>query len=96
MTAGAPATPVDGQPRVGVLDRLDTAAWIGILLTIGAGVVYWLSNRLFDASRGDFFYLADAFLHGRTWLDRPPRPPGRDHRGTATSSCRSRRSRRSP
>ena len=23
----------------------------------------------FDAGRGDFFYLADAFLHGRTWLD---------------------------
>ena len=42
---------------------------IGILLTIGAGLVYWLSNRFFDAGRGDFFYLADAFLHGRTWLD---------------------------
>ena len=69
MTAGAPATPVEVQPRAGVLDRLDTAAWIGILLTIGAGVVYWLSNRFFDAGRGDFFYLADAFLHGRTWLD---------------------------
>jgi len=69
VTAGAPATPVDGQPRVGVLDRLDTAAWIGILLTIGAGVIYWLSNRFYDAGRGDFFYLADAFLHGRTWLD---------------------------
>jgi hypothetical protein len=33
-----------------------------------AGLVYWLSNRLYDATRGDFFYLADAFLHGRTWL----------------------------
>jgi hypothetical protein len=69
VTAGAPATPVDGQPRTGVLDRLDTAAWIGILLTIGAGLLYWLSNRFYDAGRGDFFYLADAFLHGRTWLD---------------------------
>ena len=27
------------------------------------------ANRGFDAGRGDFFYLADAFLHGRTWLD---------------------------
>ena len=27
------------------------------------------ANRRFDAGRGDFFYLADAFLHGRTWLD---------------------------
>jgi len=69
VTAGAPATPVEGRPRTGVLDRLDTAAWIGILLTIGAGLVYWLSNRFYDAGRGDFFYLADAFLHGRTWLD---------------------------
>ena len=25
-------------------------------------------TRGFDAGRGDFFYLADAFLHGRTWL----------------------------
>ena len=30
--------------------------------------LYWLANRAFDAQRGDFFYLADAFLHGRTWL----------------------------
>ena len=37
-------------------------------------VVYWLCNRYFDAGRGDFFYLADAFLHGRTWLDFRPGP----------------------
>jgi hypothetical protein len=30
--------------------------------------IFWASNHLFDAGRGDFFYLADAFLHGRTWL----------------------------
>jgi len=48
---------------------MDSAAWLGLLLTVGAAVVYWLSNRFFDATRGDFFYLADAFLHGRTWLD---------------------------
>ena len=52
-----------------VFDRLDTAAWLGLLLTLGAGIIFWLSNRFFDATRGDFFYLADAFLHGRTWLD---------------------------
>ena len=38
------------------------------------GVVYWLSTASFDAGRGDFFYLADAFLHGRTWLDFAPGP----------------------
>lgn len=32
-------------------------------------LVYWLANRGYDAGRGDFFYLADAFLHGRTWID---------------------------
>ena len=72
MTAPSPAAPAvetDGRPRVGLLDRARHAAWLGILLTIGAGVVYWLSNRFFDAGRGDLFYLADAFLHGRTWLD---------------------------
>jgi hypothetical protein len=46
----------------------------------GAGVVavsavlYWLADRGFDAGRGDFFYLADAFLHGRSWLTFQPGP----------------------
>ncbi len=69
MTAQAPTANAETRPRVGFLERIDTAARIGILLTIAAGVIYWLSNRYFDAMRGDFFYLADAFLHGRTWLD---------------------------
>src|SRR5512141_1144586 len=42
--------------------------WLGLLLAGLAFVVYWLSNRSFDAGRGDLFYLADAFLHGRTWI----------------------------
>ena len=36
-------------------------------------------DRDFDAGRGDFFYLADAFLHGRTWLTFQPGPVRRDH-----------------
>ena len=40
----------------------------------GSALIYWLANRQFDAGRGDFFYLADAFLHGRTWLDFQPGP----------------------
>ena len=35
----------------------------------GAATIYWLSGRDFDAGRPDFMYLADAFLHGRTWLE---------------------------
>ena len=43
---------------------------IGLALAALSGVIYWLADRQFDARRGDFFYLADAFLHGRTWLTR--------------------------
>ena len=38
-------------------------------MAVVAFVVYWLSNRAFDAYRGDLFYLADSFLHGRTSID---------------------------
>jgi hypothetical protein len=42
---------------------------VGLAVVAVSAVLYWLANRQFDAGRGDFFYLADAFLHGRTWLD---------------------------
>ena len=45
----------------------DTLIGLGLIVT--AAALYWLANRGFDAMRGDLFYLADAFLHGRTWLD---------------------------
>ncbi|MEJ7748799.1 MAG: hypothetical protein WKF56_05825 [Candidatus Limnocylindrales bacterium] len=45
------------------------STWIGWLVVAVAAVVFWLANRQFDAQRGDFFYLADAFLHGHPWLD---------------------------
>jgi hypothetical protein len=56
--------------------RLDRAAIAGIVLALVAMAIYWLSNRFFDAHHGDFFYLADAFLHGRTWFDPTTVPPG--------------------
>jgi hypothetical protein len=52
----------------------------GISLLVGLGVAvvaffaYWLTNRSFEAGRGDFFYLADAFLHGCAWIDFAPGP----------------------
>src|SRR3954464_14951468 len=55
--------------RSTALARFDRAAAVGVLVAVVAMAIYWLSNRLFDATRGDFFYLADAFLHGQTWLD---------------------------
>jgi hypothetical protein len=51
-----------------------TPAAVGVGVTAVSALIYWLSNRAFDAGRGDFFYLADAFLHGRTWLDFRPGP----------------------
>ena len=47
-------------------------ALAGVALAGVAFLVYWLTNRAFEAGRGDFFYLADAFLHGRTWIDFVP------------------------
>ena len=49
--------------------RLNWGVAAGIAIAIGAAIVYWFGGRDFDAGRGDFFYLSDAFLHGRTWLD---------------------------
>jgi len=48
--------------------RGDRATVAGLILVAIAAVIYWLCDRGFDAGRGDLFYLADAFLHGRTWL----------------------------
>ncbi|MGH2513915.1 MAG: hypothetical protein ACRDGQ_14690, partial [Candidatus Limnocylindrales bacterium] len=41
---------------------------VAVSLMLIGFVIYWASDHAFDAGRGDFFYLADAFLHGRTWL----------------------------
>jgi hypothetical protein len=45
---------------------------VGLGVTGAAALLYWLAAKDFDAGRGDFFYLADAFLHGRTWLEFRP------------------------
>ena len=49
--------------------RPERATVVGLGLVAIAALLYWLADRGFDAMRGDLFYLADAFLHGRTWLD---------------------------
>jgi hypothetical protein len=54
--------------------RVDRAALVGFVVVALSAVLYWLANRQFDAGRGDFFYLAEAFLHGRTWLTFQPGP----------------------
>jgi hypothetical protein len=52
-----------------VTRSIDRGTLAGFAVVAVSAVLYWLANRQFDAGRGDFFYLADAFLHGRTWLD---------------------------
>ncbi len=54
--------------------RFDRATLVGLGVAAAASLVYWLSARGFDSGRQDFFYLADAFLHGRTWLTFQPGP----------------------
>jgi len=49
-----------------------TVAGGGVVVV--AALLYWFAGRQFEAGRGDFFYLADAFLHGRTWLTFQPGP----------------------
>jgi hypothetical protein len=68
MTAST-QTLAPAAARESLLTRFDRPAQVGVGVALLAFLVYWLSNRFFDATRGDFFYLADAFLHGRVWLD---------------------------
>jgi hypothetical protein len=44
---------------------------VGLALVVVAFAIYGLSSFRFDAGRPDLFYLSDAFLHGRLWLERP-------------------------
>ena len=64
-------TAVDARP---VPVPAITATLVGLGIAVVAFFVYWFCDRSFDAGRGDFFYLADAFLHGRTWLISPLGP----------------------
>ncbi len=75
MTATSPdLAPL--APRWPFLARFDGRARLGLAVMILAGAIFWLCNRNFDAMHGDFFYLADAFLHGRTWIAIDAAPPG--------------------
>jgi hypothetical protein len=54
--------------------RFDRGVIVGLVVVAVSAVIYWFADRDFDAGRGDFFYLADSFLHGRTWLTFQPGP----------------------
>ena len=53
--------PVSGDGRL---------LFFGIAAIVVSFAIYALASLHFDAGRPDLFYLADAFLHGRIWLDR--------------------------
>jgi hypothetical protein len=53
-------------PRLG--DRPWLVPMVATALVIGSFIVLLLSARTFDASRPDFFYLAEAFLNGRVTI----------------------------
>jgi hypothetical protein len=57
-----------------VTRRPDRTVVVGWVVVAVAAAIYWIGARGFDAGRGDFFYLADAFLNGRTWLTFQPGP----------------------
>jgi hypothetical protein len=75
VTAARETTSVGTPPRAltAGLARLSPAV-VGWALVALAFAIYLLCNRQFNAGRGDFFYLADAFLNGRTWLEKPLGP----------------------
>jgi len=54
--------------------RVGRATALGLVAVAASALVFWWSDANFDAGRADFFYLAEAFLHGRTWLDFRPGP----------------------
>ena len=54
--------------------RFDRGVVVGLVVVAISALIYWFCDRDFDAGRGDFFYLADAFNHGRTWLTFQPGP----------------------
>ena len=63
---------VTAIPRLA--DRPHVPLALGWALVVVAFGVFVACARNFDAGRSDFYYLADAFLHGRTWLDFSPGP----------------------
>jgi hypothetical protein len=62
--AGPDARPADGR----------LALALGLVAVAVSFVIYAATSSGFDAGRPDLFYLADAFLHGRLWLDHPLGP----------------------
>ncbi len=57
-----------GARPTGLSQASSRGPLVAAVMMIVGFAIFWASNHAFDAGRGDFFFLADAFLHGRTWL----------------------------
>jgi hypothetical protein len=66
MSLRSPAAERAGSRSGGCLELV-----VGVAIMLIAFAIYVVSSSHFDAGRPDLFYLADAFLHGRIWLDHP-------------------------
>jgi hypothetical protein len=67
-SGNAPSVAV-AYPRKTGFGRPEPVTLLGLSIALVAFALFWLCNRTFDAGRGDLFYLADALLHGRVWID---------------------------
>ena len=74
MTGPATIAGASTSTTTSFLARPHVPAAIGWILVVISFGVYTACAWNFDAGRSDFYYLADAFLHGRTWLDFAPGP----------------------
>jgi hypothetical protein len=69
MSSGPAAAPgFFGARSTGIGQTSSRGPLVAAVVMLVGFLIYWASDHAFDSGRGDFFYLADAFLHGRTWL----------------------------
>jgi len=66
--------PIAILQRIRATARAWRAAFAIVAIVVVGGAVYLATNLGHSAGRPDFYYLADAFLHGRIWLESPIRP----------------------
>jgi hypothetical protein len=68
MGAERASSRVRSRLDLGEIVESRDGAFFGLAIAVAVGIVYSLCGTSFTAGRPDLFFLADAFLHGRTWL----------------------------
>ena len=69
MTGQALAQPRAFDGAGALLPRVLASRWAALVVGLAACLLYLPIASQVHRDRPDFLYLADAFLHGRTWLD---------------------------